>query len=180
MSTRLTVPIIETKRLILRAPRMEDSEDIFAAYAQDTEVTRYLVWAPHNSVNETREFLQRVLESKEMAGDYNWAITLKGDDKLRGMIGLRVRNFKADAGYVLARELWGKGYMTEALRAVVDFAFTLPGMYRVWALCDVENIGSARVMEKAGMEFEGILRRYTIHQNAGSEPRDVKCYAKTI
>jgi RimJ/RimL family protein N-acetyltransferase len=62
---------------------------------------------------------------------------------------------------------------------VVDFAFSLPGMWRVWGVCDVENAGSARVMEKAGLSFEGVLRRHTIHPNVGTEPRDMRCYAKT-
>jgi RimJ/RimL family protein N-acetyltransferase len=52
-------------------------------------------------------------------------------------------------------------------------------MWRVWGVCDVENVGSARVMEKAGLSFEGVLRRHTIHPNVGTEPRDMRCYAKT-
>ena len=78
---------------------------------------------------------------------------------------------------MLARAEWGKDYMTEALRAVIEFAFTLPKVRRVWAVCDVDNTASARVMEKAGLEREGILRKYAAHSNVSSEPRDVFCYS---
>jgi RimJ/RimL family protein N-acetyltransferase len=69
--------------------------------------------------------------------------------------------------------------MTVALTAVVDAAFELRGIYRVWAVCDVENPASARVMEKAGMLREGVLKRYMLHPGMGNVPRDVLCYAKT-
>jgi RimJ/RimL family protein N-acetyltransferase len=60
---------------------------------------------------------------------------------------------------------------------VLDYAFENPAMYRVWAVCDAENIASARVMEKAGMSFEGVFRRYQVHPNLSQEPRDARCYA---
>jgi RimJ/RimL family protein N-acetyltransferase len=171
-------PVIKTERLVLRPPRTDDAGAIFDSYATDEEVTRYLEWRPHKSLAETEEFLHRTLRANLEGSDLTWAITLGGDDTLRGMVALRARGHKADAGYVLARPLWGRGYMTEALRAVLDYAFRDPGMYRVWAVCDVENVASARVMEKAGMSFEGILRRYGIHPNISPEPRDARCYAR--
>src|SRR4029077_3851095 len=84
----------------------------------------------------------------------------------------------ADIGYVLSRNLWGGGYMTEAANAVVEWAINLSSVYRVWAVCDCENkadapdiIGalSARVLEKVGMQREGILRRYIVHPNVSAE-----------
>jgi len=170
-------PVIETERLVLRPSRAEDAEAIYQTYAADEEVTRYLVWRPHRSIEETHEFMRGAVETWADRSHFNWAVTVKPDDRLRGMIALRVEGFKADAGYVLGREFWGRGYMTEALRAVIAFGLSLPGVYRVWALCDVENLASARVMEKAGMSFEGVLRRNVIHPNLGDEPRDARCYA---
>ena len=176
-----TTPVLETERLVLRPPRMEDAATVLESYARDEEVTRYLTFRPNQTLEETEEFMRARLRKMEEGEVFLWAITLRdgGDDRLRGMIELRTQKFKADFGYVLARQFWGQGLMTEALRAVLDFAFSLPGMYRVWAVCDVENVGSARVMEKAGLSFEGVLRRYMMHPNAGPEPRDVRCYAKT-
>ena len=68
--------------------------------------------------------------------------------------------------------------MSEAARAMVDWAMGLDDIFRVSAVCDIDNIGSARVMEKAGMEREGRLRRYMIHPHLSPEPRDVYMYAK--
>ena len=174
-----TTPVIETERLVLRPPRMEDAAAVFESYARDVEATKYLTFKPNQTLAEIEEFMRARLRKMEEGAVFTWAITRRGEDRLRGMIELRPNGFKADFGYVLAREFWGQGLMTEALRAVLDFAFALPGMYRVWAVCDVENVGSARVMEKAGLNFEGILRRHTIHPNVSPEPRDVRCYAQT-
>ena len=178
-SAQQSSPLIHTERLTLRAPRMDDAAAIFDSYARDPEVTRYLVWTPHRSVAETEEYLRRVTAVEGGDTQYHWAVTERGDDAARGMIALRRNGHKADFGYVLAREWWGRGYTTEALRAVLAFAFTLPGLYRVWAVCDAENVASARVMEKAGLQFEGVLRRHTVHPNIGPEPRDMRCYALT-
>ena len=84
----------------------------------------------------------------------------------------------ADIGYVLSRNLWGGGYMTEAANAVVEWAINLSFVYRVWAVCDCENKASARVLEKVGMQREGILRRYIVHPNVSAEPRDCSVYSK--
>jgi RimJ/RimL family protein N-acetyltransferase len=93
------------------------------------------------------------------------------------MIAARVDGHKWELGYVLARGYWGRGYMTEALKALVNWAVQQSEIYRVWAVCDVDNLASARVMEKAGMRREGILRRWSIHPNVSDEPRDSYCYS---
>lgn len=76
------------------------------------------------------------------------------------------------------KKYWGQGYMSEAARAMVDWALSQDEIFRVSATCDISNIASARVMEKAGMQREGILRRHTIHPHLSPEPRDVYIYAK--
>lgn len=68
--------------------------------------------------------------------------------------------------------------MTEAVSAVAEWLLTAQGLYRVWAVCDTENTASSRVMEKVGMSREGILKRWTVHPNASSEPRDCYVYAR--
>jgi RimJ/RimL family protein N-acetyltransferase len=95
------------------------------------------------------------------------------------MITARVDDQKWELGYVLARSYWGKGYMTEVLKRLVDWAIKQKEIYRVWSVCDVDNLASARVMEKAGMKKEGILRRWSMHPTISDEPRDSYCYAFT-
>ena len=170
--------VIETARLQLTPPVLEDAEEIFASYARDPEVTRYLVWQPHESIEPTRDFVLRCMAVRALEVAYPWVIRRKGDARLLGMIEIRLDGYRADLGYVLARPYWGQGIMTEAVRAVVDWAIGEPEIHRVWAVCDVDNKASARVLEKAGMELEGVLRRWSIHPNISELPRDCVCYAK--
>ncbi len=78
----------------------------------------------------------------------------------------------------MARPFWGQGIMTEAARAVVQWAWSQSEIYRIWAVGDVENVASARVLEKVGMQHEGILRRFINHPNISDTPRDCHCYAR--
>ena len=174
-----TPQIIETERLVLRFPRLEDAHAIFENYAQDAEVTRYLIWSPHQSITETEDFLGICIKDLSNSKRLTWVITKKERDSALGMIELRIENDEANVGYVLARCEWSKGYMTEALRGVLDFAFAMADVRKIWAICDVENKASARVMEKAGMLYEGTLESFIAHPNISLAPRDVFRYAKT-
>lgn len=167
----------DTQRLHLRPPVIGDAETMFAAYTHDTEVTRYLTWRPHESVDQTRGFLRHCVAQWPNGPLFPWIITSRDDGSLMGMVHLKVEACKAELGYVLARRYWGQGYMTEVVRTLVDWAIAQPEIYRVWATCDVENVASARVLEKAGMQPEGLLRRWIVHPSISDEPRDCWCYA---
>jgi ribosomal-protein-alanine N-acetyltransferase len=169
--------LFETERLILRKPRMDDSPVIFAAYAQDSEVTRYMTWRPHKNVEETYQIVELMLKLWEERNAYSYVITLKDSDSAIGMVAIHPDGFKVGLGYVLARPHWGKGYVPEAVLVVTNWLLGQPDIYRVFAICDVENLASARVMEKAGMIREGILHRNSIHPNVSDEPRDSYIYA---
>jgi [ribosomal protein S5]-alanine N-acetyltransferase len=174
-------PIIVTSRLRLQPPELADAEAIFRAYGQDPEVTRYLIWRPHRSVADVEAFLKDCIEAWSGGTRFPWAITLQCDDDAIGMIDARLdAPHRVSVGYVLTRAEWGKGYVTEALQAVIEaFWASSPGVYRIWAVCDVDNPASARVMEKAGMQREGRLARYLVHPNVSDEPRDAFVYAIT-
>ena len=173
---------ITTARLHLRAPRVEDAEAIFARYAQDPEVTRYLLWLPHERIEQTREFLSTVVQNRAQGrGEFAWVSTWRESDAPAiGMSGASPDGSKCRGaiGYVLARSEWGQGVMTEALGAVTGAVFERPSFHRVEALADVENPGSWRVMEKAGMQREGLLRHY-VRRPATGEPGDNVIYAIT-
>jgi len=86
---------------------------------------------------------------------------------------------KLEFGYALARPHWGRGIMTDVLTSVADWALSQPSIWRIGAYVDLENTGSIRVMEKAGFESEGVLRRWLIHPNISEHPRDCAVFAKT-
>ena len=176
----MSQPVIATARLVLRQPVLADAEAIFASYGQDPEVTRYLVWKPHASLEDSRAFVQSCIDAWAGGVRFPWVITRASDGQLLGMFEARVDGgFKVSVGYVLAREHWGNGYVPEALQAVIDLFWADPAIFRIWAVCDVDNPASARVMEKAGMVREGVQKRSILHPNASNEPRDVYSYALT-
>ena len=157
---------------------MADAEAVFATYARDPEVTRYLTFRPHQKVEESRDFLRRCTANWAGEGPFTWLITRREDERLIGLIDVRPQGHRVELGYALGREHWGRGLMTEAVRAVTDWALGQPEVHRVWAVCDVDNGASARVLEKAGMEREGRLRGWTSHPNVSPLPRDCWCYAR--
>jgi RimJ/RimL family protein N-acetyltransferase len=168
---------LKTERLKLRKVKLSDAEAIFRQYAQDPEVTRYVSWRAHRSLDETREYVRMCLLAWDVGKAYHWAIERLEDKQVIGMVIARIVGEKWELGFVLARAYWGKGYMTEAVRGLVAWALKQKEIYRVWAVCDTDNVASARVMEKAGMQREGTLRRWSVHPNLSLEPRDSYCYA---
>lgn len=171
---------ITTERLRMRPPNVEDAQRVFEEYAQDPEVTRYVGWRPHTRPEETQIYVrQAIVAWRDGKGHRSWIMELRQSGALVGMIGSTREAFMASVGYVIGRRFWNRGLATEALRAVCDAALADPGIYRVWAWADVENAASARVMEKAGMQFEGVLRRFSLHPTRSAEPRDCRCYAIT-
>ena len=169
--------LIETPRLTLRKPRFDDAPTMFAGWTQDTEVTRYLTWRPHQRLEQTEEFLKSCLSAWEGDVRFPYVITLQKIDKPIGMIDPRIESHKVGIGYIMNKAYQHYGYMTEATCAIIDWAFQQPSIYRVYATTDVENVRSRRVMEKAGMQCEGILRKYMIHPNISDVPRDCYVYA---
>ena len=152
---------LETHRLILRRYRIEDAEDMFNNWASDPEVTKFLTWPTHSTVEVTRMLVNNWISRYDDGGYFNWAIEWKETGSVIGNIAvvkLNEQTEAADMGYCMSRAFWGRGIMPEALRAVMDYLFDTVGMSRIAACHDVNNPKSGRVMEKAGMKMEGILR----------------------
>ena len=173
-STQLDLRDLETERLLLRRMRMEDIPDVFE-YASDPEVARFTTWEAHKSISDSEQFVTWVVNAyanphgegwaargyaNPESSSFTWGIVLKESGKLIGTIGISVnhRDARAEIGYAIGRPCWGRGLTTEAVQVVIKYAFEELGLNRIEARCDPENIGSARVMEKSGMTFEGVLR----------------------
>jgi RimJ/RimL family protein N-acetyltransferase len=169
---------IDTARLHLRAPVPADAEIIFAAYAQDREVTRFLIWAPHESIEITHRFIADCLDAWKDGNRLPYVITLRETKDPIGMIEARLQQTTVDIGYVLARTHWGKGLMPEAIRAIAETSLLHPGVFRVQAFCDCQNIASQRALEKADFLREGRLERFMVHPNLSPEPRACFMYAR--
>jgi RimJ/RimL family protein N-acetyltransferase len=167
----------DTARLTMRPIVAGDAQAIFDEYGQDAEVTRYLTWRPVTDVEQTRAFVETCLMAQTSR---SYMLVLKVSAQVVGSFDLRsAGKGKLDFGYVLARDHWGRGLMTEALTEVVGWALAQPSIWRIGAVADVENAASIRVMEKAGLEREGVLRSWLVHPNLGDAPRDCVSLAKT-
>ena len=146
-------PTLETERLRLRPFRLDDAEAMFAGWTGDDEVTKYLTWPTHKSVEDTKALLARWVAEYERPERLNFAIVLKEEEKLIG--GIDVVHYVDGVpviGYNLSRAYWNRGYMTEACRRLLDYLFS-QGFDTVRIDAIVENIGSNRVIRKCGGEL---------------------------
>lgn len=165
---------IETARLVLRAWTKKDAQALFA-YANNPEVGPPAGWKPH--VNEAESL--KIIETLFMNRDV-WAIVCKESGKVIGSVGLEPDKRRPglesrEMGYSLAKEFWGKGMMTEAASAVIEYAFAELSLAILAVCTGPENKGSQRVIEKCGFIYEGTSRRsYRIYDGS---IRDTKCYS---
>ena len=153
---------LKTERLLLRAFRLDDVDDVLA-YASDPEWARYLPVPQPYSRRDAEEFIaRRVLASWET--NPTFAIVMYG--KVIGGIGLRIdaANQRGELGYSIARSFWGKGLIPEAARRVIDWGFRQLSLAKIFARADIRNERSWRVMEKLGMTHEGLLRSHVAHR----------------
>ncbi len=172
---------IETPRLILRKPiAPDDAPCVFGSYAHDPRVTRYLTWRPHHDLADTERILRTRVAWWDERREFSWVITTKPGGEIIGMASAGNDDYawRYHIGYVLAHSHWGRGYMTEAARALIDHLLALSGVIRVWSVVDHENLASMRVLEKAGMQREGLLRRWSVHPAISHVARDCWCFAK--
>jgi ribosomal-protein-alanine N-acetyltransferase len=156
---------IETERLILRRFVIEDAENMFKNWANDSDVCRFLSWNPHGTIEVTRELLNGWIAAYESENVYNWAVELKETGEVIGSIGtvgFSDKHFSCDMGYCISKSFWSKGIMTEALKALIKFFFTEVGLNRISAEHNTQNPASGRVMQKAGMTLEGTFRQRRI------------------
>ena len=153
-------PTLATDRLQLRPVTMEDIEFIYTLFA-----------APETNLYSSYDNLKTIEEAKEMYETYlkpgfpthfRLLIELKDSKTPLGTLGLYLyseKNRRAELGYDLAKEHWGKGYMTEAVSEVIRYGFTELGLNRIEATVDTRNTSSFRLLERVGFRREGLLRQ---------------------
>jgi RimJ/RimL family protein N-acetyltransferase len=171
-----------TERLRLRAVRPGDGRLLFDLYASDPEATRYMSFKCTGNVADTESVIEpaakRFAGETSSATDFIWVIESRTTGEPLGSLGYGpVNAHTLGGGYILNRQHWGKGYASEAWSCIVEWAQSQPRVFRIEAVHDVDNPSSGRVMEKAGMKLEGVLRRHSISPNVSDEPRDAVMYA---
>jgi RimJ/RimL family protein N-acetyltransferase len=151
----VTVPTLKTKRLVLRQLIVEDAEELFKTLSDDA-VMRYWSSGPHQNVNETISYIAWNADAD--AEHKCWAVTSDGARAMGWVILLPHRKDSFELGYILGRQHWRQGYLSEAAEAVLDYAFLELAARRVMADTDPENHASIRLLEKLGFQKEGHLR----------------------
>ena len=170
------LPTLQTERLTLRPARMSDAQDVFA-YSRDPEVARHVLWEAHTSIHQTRAYLRYLLKQYRAAAPSSFVIELRATHRVIGTIGFmwyQADNRSAEVGYSLSRAYWNRGLMSEALRAVIAYAFDELSLNRIEAQHECDNLASGRVMEHAGMRHEGCLRQRIYNKGRFA---DVELYA---
>lgn len=165
----LGTQVIETDRLILRRFNISDAQDIFDNWASNHQATKYLTWPPHERVEDTRALLQDWVTAYDQLNQYRWGITLRNQpEQVIGdisVVGTNELRKECEIGYVLSPNYWGQGIMTEALKAVTTYLLTEVQFNRLQALHNVANVGSGKVMKKAGLRYEGTHRQYGMNNS---------------
>lgn len=155
------LPKVETERLILRQRTLEDAEDIFA-YASLPEICWPAGFPPVKTVEDERYYLETVypqnLTDNKIPSGYG--ITRKGQDKVIGSVDFNHRHEDdvLEIGYILHPDYWGRGYVPEAARALIDLAFKELNLHKIELTCFGYNLQSQRVAEKLGFTLEARIR----------------------
>jgi RimJ/RimL family protein N-acetyltransferase len=162
-----STPVLETERLVLRAPRLEDAKAI-ARLANDRRIAENTTRIPHPyRIADAEAFIGQV-----NAGDGELALLITRDGEPIGACGLaQLEGPAPDLGYWLGAPYWGNGYATEAARALIDHAFTALGCLVLQAGARVTNPASRRVLEKCGFQWTGV-GLYRIRALNSSAPID--------
>ena len=147
---------LRTNRLCLRKMRDTDVEVYYNRIGSSEDVTKYMLWQPHTSQQESCASIEKILKRYAEGNAYTWAIALAEDDTVIGRIDLLrfdEEESSCSFAYMLGKEFWGCGFGTESLKAVFGFAFEQMEMQSIVADHMTENVASGKVMQKAGMNF---------------------------
>ena len=170
------IPVIKTERFFLRKISYEDTDDMYE-YSCEARTSEYLLWSPHPERFYTYEYIRSLQNAYKHGEFYDWAIICRDSGKMIGTVGYSEIYFeddRAEVGYVINPEYWGRGVATECLSAITAFGFERLGFHRLEARIMVGNDASMRVAEKCGYAFEGVHKDMLLVKG---EYRDIAFYA---
>lgn len=161
MSQKLFFPVIETERLILKPLAVDDSDSLLEIFS-DPKVMRYWNTAPWTTVQDSIDFINESNDSMQRQESLILGVYLKSTGELSGkcmLFSYDQESKRAEIGFGLGRSCWGKGYVSEAGEALIQYGFDSLGLRRIEAEIDPDNQSSAKALEKLGFSREGLLRQ---------------------
>lgn len=145
-------PILETERLILRPLTVDDAESVFK-WNSDPRVTKYMSYSTYTDISQTIEWIKSTYDDEN---EWTWAFVLKDENKVIGSGGIgpsdKMQSYWG-IGYNIHYDYWHKGYCTEAMKAIIDFAHNTLDVNKICSCHAVDNPRSGKVMEKCGLKF---------------------------
>jgi [ribosomal protein S5]-alanine N-acetyltransferase len=157
---------LETNRLILRRFNISDAEAMYKNWAGDDEVTKFLTWTSHNSIEKSKSYITSLMNNYQKSDIYDWGIELKEIGQVIGSIGVVRCNEEIGSvhiGYCIGKQWWNKGITSEAFSAVIRYLFKEVYVNRIESRHDPRNENSGKVMKKCGLQYEGTLRKSDIN-----------------
>lgn len=155
-----SLPLITAPRLVLRWISKDDIDNLYEIFS-DPHVMRYWSTVPLPNREAAAELQREIAEGNESDTMFKWGLALRDSDTLIGtttLFNLNLDNGRAELGYALGRAYWGKGYMHEALNALISHSFEVMELRRLEADVDPRNAASIRTLERLGFQREGFLR----------------------
>lgn len=156
MKMKFKTDIISSQSIILRPFKIDDAYNMFNNWASDQEITKYISWNPHLDLNVTKQVINNWLIEYENNQTLNWAIDLCNENNNPyGSIGISkiIDHDTVEIGYVLAKKWWNKGIISKSLKMVINYIFQNTSINKIQAVCNVNNIGSQKVLEKNNMKL---------------------------
>ena len=152
----MNTPVLETERLILRPFKPEDAVDVFNCWESDPDVAKYMFWTSHNDIEKTKAWIEKEIGRIEKQDWYRFAIELKDTNELIGTALIYYEDEVEcwEVGYNLGKKYWTKGYTTEAMKKVIEFATTQLKIAQIVGRYAKENPASGNVMKKLGFMYE--------------------------
>jgi ribosomal-protein-alanine N-acetyltransferase len=153
---------LETERLVLRRFTIHDAEKMFHNWANDDEVTEYLTWPSHCSIDTSKNILEQWIQKYDKNDFYQWAIVPKDVNEPIGTISVVENNDRIKMvalGYCIGKKWWNNGITSEALDKLIKFFFEEVGLNRIEAKHVIGNDNSGKVMLKCGMKYEGLMKQ---------------------
>lgn len=168
----------KSPRLTFEAVRVSDAPAIFEGFARHPGAMRFMNMPIARAVADAEAFAVKLEQGWRDGTGFAWALRDRSSGEFVGSIELRLNPPTAGFGYVVCEALWGRGYATEAARAVADWCMDRPGIERLWATCHKDNTASLRVLEKAGLIYRGVLKNWEARPQLGETAGDSLAYCR--
>ncbi len=152
----MKTPNLESERIILRPLKINDAQEVFENWTNDSEVAKFMRWSVHKDISDTVEWVKT--EEENVDGDnYNWGFVLKSTGKIFGSGGFHYKKEHEvyELGYNIMRDEWGKGLTTEACIPMLEFAKNVLKVKKIFCCHAVDNLGSENIINKLGFIFTG-------------------------